>query len=334
MDSNLVLVFLLMGLLLTASAFFSGSETALMSVSRLRLRYLAHYKPRRVSRVEQLLQYPERLIGTILVGNNLVNVALSAVATALAVAAWGEAGIAYVTGLLTLTILVFAETTPKVYAKYFNERVALAIAPVMKITMTLLKPLVLVVSAVSNGLLRLLGVDVRQVGRQVLTEEEVKTCIQIGAEDGSITPEETGLLSRVFSLNDLNLGDVMVPLKKVTFVEDRATLPELTDTVARSGHSRFPVVRPGSKEVIGVIHAKDLLKYVGEPGSFRMKHVMRQPYFVAVDKKIDAQLQAFKARHLQMAIVLDSAGSVVGLVTLENVLEELVGSIQDEYDVE
>jgi len=334
MGSHLVLVFLLMGLLLAASAFFSGSETALMSVSRLRLRYLAHYEPQRVSHVERILRYPERLIGTILVGNNLVNVALSAIATALAVAAWGQAGIAYVTALLTLTILVFAEITPKVYSRYFNERVSLATAPAIKVTMTLLRPLVLVVSAASNSLLRVLGVDMRKVGRQVLSEEEVKACIQIGAEDGSITQEETGLLSRVLSLNDVTIGDVMVPREKITFVDERATLPELTDTVARSGHSRFPVVRQGTEEVIGVIHAKDLLEYVGESGRFRMKQILRQPYFVAVDKKIDAQLRAFKARHLQMAIVLDPAGSVAGLVTLENVLEELVGSIQDEYDVE
>jgi putative hemolysin len=334
MGSHLVLVFLLMGLLLAASAFFSGAETALMSVSRLRLRYLAHYEPQRVSRVEHVLQYPERLIGTILVGNNLVNVALSAIATALAVAAWGEAGIAYVTAMLTITILVFAEISPKVYSKYFNERVSLAAAPAIKVTMTLLKPLVLVVSTASNGLLRMLGVDIRRVGRPVLSEEEVKACIQIGGEDGSITQEETGLLSRVFSLNDVPVSDVMVPREKITFVDERATLPELTDTVASSGHSRFPVVRTGSEEVIGVIHAKDLLKYVDESSKFRMKHILRQPYFVGEDKKIDAQLRAFKARRLQMAIVLDSAGSVVGLVTLENVLEELVGAIQDEYDVE
>ncbi|MBN1856673.1 MAG: HlyC/CorC family transporter [Dehalococcoidia bacterium] len=334
MESHLALVFLLMVLLLAASAFFSGSETALMSVSRLRLRYLARNEPRRVARVEHLLQHPENLIGTILVGNNLVNVALSSVATVLAVAAWGETGIAYVTGLLTLTILVFAETTPKVYAKYFNEPVSLAIAPSMKFAMILLKPLVFIVSIASNGLLRIMGVNINRVGRQVLSEDEVKTCIQIGAEDGSITQEETGLLSRVFSLNDLTIGSIMVPLDKIAFVDDSATLAQLTATVARTGHSRFPVVRAGSRDIIGVIHAKDLLRYVSTPEKFGMKHVLQQAYFVAVDKKIDAQLRAFKARHLQMAIVLDAEGGVVGLVTLENVLEELVGSIQDEYDVE
>jgi putative hemolysin len=182
--------------------------------------------------------------------------------------------------------------------------------------------------------LRMLGVDIRKVGQQVLSEEEVRTCIQIGAEDGSITQEETGLLSRVFSLNDRTIEDVMVPSNKITFVEDSATLSELTAIVAKSGHSRFPIVQPGSHEVIGIIHAKDLLKYVGTADSFKMKHITRQPYFVSAEKKIDAQLRAFKARRLQMAIVLDVAGNTAGLVTLENVLEELVGSIHDEYDVE
>ena len=178
--SGIILGIIVIVILLSLSAFFSGSETALMAVSRIRLKHLAKTKPRRTKIIEVMLHKPERLIGTILLGNNLVNVAMSAIATAIAIALWGDKGIAYVTGILTLIILIFAEITPKVYAKYFNERVSLIIAPVMRVMMVVFNPIVVAVTFIANKLLLLVGIDVSKIKRPVLTEEEVKTCIQIG----------------------------------------------------------------------------------------------------------------------------------------------------------
>jgi len=324
----LVLLILLLGL----SAFFSGSETALMAISRLRLRHLAETKPLRAGLVERILKEPERLIGTILLGNNLVNVAMSAIATALAISFWGEKGILYVTGVLTLAILVFAEITPKVYAKYFNERVSFLTAPILNGIMIFFNPVVVAVTYITNKLLLLVGVDVRKMKRPLMTEDEIKVCIEMGWDEGAISAEERKMLSRVFTLNDKTVGDVMVPREKMTVLDVNASTHETMNAIVKTGYTRFPVTRGKNLDIIGFMHAKDLFRLAEKGRSASLKKILRPPYFVADDKKIDAQLRSFQARKLHQAVVLDKEGKVGGLITLEDILEELVGSIQDEHD--
>ena len=324
----LVLLILLLGL----SAFFSGSETALMAISRLRLRHLAETKPVRARLVERILKEPERLIGTILLGNNLVNVAMSAIATALAISFWGEKGIVYVTGVLTLAILVFAEITPKVYAKYFNERVSFLTAPILNGIMIFFNPVVVAVTYITNKLLLLVGVDVRKMKRPLMTEDEIKVCIEMGWDEGAISAEERKMLSRVFTLNDKTVGDVMVPGEKMTVLDVNASTHETMNAIVKTGYTRFPVTRGKNLDIIGFMHAKDLFRLAEKGRSASLKKILRPPYFVADDKKIDAQLRSFQARKLHQAVVLDKEGKVAGLITLEDILEELVGSIQDEHD--
>ena len=243
MQTNPVFMLVLLIVLLAFSAFFSGSETALMAISRLRLRHLAETKPVRARLVERILKEPERLIGTILLGNNLVNVAMSAIATALAISFWGEKGIVYVTGVLTLAILVFAEITPKVYAKYFNDRVSFLTAPILNGIMVFSNPVVRLVTYVTNKLLLLAGVDVTKMKRPLLTEDEVRTCIKMGWDEGAITAEERRMLSRVFTLNDKEIAEVMVPESKMTVLDLNASLEEAINMVLKTGYSRFPVKR-------------------------------------------------------------------------------------------
>jgi len=331
-EAHLISLLILLVVLLGFSAFFSGSETALMAISRLRLRHLAETKPRRAGIVERLLKKPEKLIGAILLGNNLVNVAMSAIATAIAISFWGERGIAYVTVVLTLVILIFAEITPKVYAKYFNERISLITAPVLSVIMAILNPVVVAVTYISNRVLLLIGVDVSKIKRPLMTEEEIQTCIKMGWDEGAITAEERTMLSRVFTLNDKTVGQVMVPKEEMTALHLNASLQELTDTILKTGYSRFPVKKGDDLEIVGFVHGKDILRFMDrkKPGS--LKKIMRSPYFVSVHKKIDAQLRSFQAKKLHQAVVLDNDGKVAGLITLEDILEELVGSIRDEHD--
>jgi putative hemolysin len=331
--ADLIYMVILLVVLLGFSAFFSGSETALMAISRLRLRHLAEKKPRRAGLVERILKKPEKLIGTILLGNNLVNVAMSAIATAIAISMWGERGIAYVTVVLTIVILIFAEITPKVYAKYFNERISFIAAPILKVIMSILHPVVAGVTYVSNKVLLLMGVDVLKIKSPLMTEEEIQTCIKMGLDEGAITAEERKMLSRVFTLNDKTVGEVMVPKEKLTALDFNASIAELSRTIIRTGYSRFPVKKGNDLEIVGFVHGKDILRYMNrkKPGS--LKKLVRPPYFVPADKKIDAQLRSFQARKLHQAVVLDKEGKVAGLITLEDILEELVGSIQDEHDV-
>ena len=332
-EGNLVFMLVLLVVLLVLSAFFSGSETALMAISRLRLRHLAGKKPRRAGIVERILKKPEKLIGTILLGNNLVNVAMSAIATALAISFWGERGIAYVTAILTLVILIFAEITPKVYAKYFNERISFIIAPVFNVIMVIFNPIVVVVTYISNKVLLLIGVDVSKIKRPLMTEEEMQTCIKMGWDEGAITAEERTMLSLVFTLNDKTVAEVMVPRGKMAVLDFNASIAELSKIILKTGYSRFPVKKGNNLEVVGFVHGKDILRFSDEKKPVSLRKIMRPPYFVSADKKIDAQLRSFQAKKLHQAVVLDKEGKVAGLVTLENILEELVGSIQDEHDV-
>jgi len=332
-EGNLVFMLVLLVVLLVLSAFFSGSETALMAISRLRLRHLAETKPRRAGIVERILKKPERLIGTILLGNNLVNVAMSAIATALAISFWGERGIAYVAVILTLVILIFAEITPKVYAKYFNERISFIIAPILNVIMSILNPVVVAVTYISNKVLLLIGVDVSKIKRPLMTEEEIQTCIKMGWDEGAITAEERKMLSLVFTLNDKTVAEVMVPKEEMALLDFNASITELSKTIIKTGYSRFPVKKGNNLEVVGFVHGKDILRFSDEKKPVSLRKIMRPPYFVSADKKIDAQLRGFQAKKLHQAVVLDKEGKVAGLVTLEDILEELVGSIQDEHDL-
>ena len=331
-EVNPILIFIILVALLGLSAFFSGSETALMAISRLRLRHLSETKPRRVKLVERILKNPERLIGTILLGNNLVNVAMSALATVFAISIWGERGIVYVTGVLTLLILIFAEITPKVFAKHFNEPVSFIVAPILNIIMIIFHPIVFLVVYISNKILFLMGIDVTRIESPPLTEEEIMTYIKIGWGDGAITTNERQMLSQVFTLNDKTVGEVMIPKERMITLDADASLEEIFSVILKTGHSRFPIRRGPHPDIIGFIHAKDLFRLMEEKRSDSIADIIRPPYFVDENKKIDAQLRSFQGRKLHQVIVRSPEGSVVGMITLEDILEELVGSIQDEHD--
>lgn len=323
---------ILLALLLACSAFFSGSETALMAVSRLRLKQLEKRHRNTVRIVNRVLNKPEKLISTILLGNNLVNVAMSAIATAIAISLWGDSGIIYATIVLTVVILVFAEITPKVYARYHNDRISLLTAPILRVLMMVFNPFVFVFTFIARYILLALGIDIRKVKKALVTESEVKAVIQIGWEDGSVSGEEKKLLSRVFTMNDVTVGDIMVPQAKMVVLSSDTSVEQALETIRKTGFSRYPVIHGEGREIMGFLHAKDLLGKTGSGKLGGLKKVVRPPYFIPSDKKIDAQLRAFKSRKLHQAVVLDKEGEVAGLVTLEDIIEQMVGSIEDEYD--
>jgi putative hemolysin len=332
MLDNPVFMFSLLVILLAVSALFSGSETALMAVSKIRLKHLAETMPVRTRLVEKVLKNPEKLIGTILLGNNLVNVGMSALATAFAISLWGEQGILYVTIILTFVILIFAEITPKVFAKYFNEPVSLLVAPLFNVIMVAFNPLIIVVTYISTRLLSLLGIDVSKVKRPLFTESEVRTCIKMARDDGSITDEERKMLSRVFTLNDKSVMEVMVPKEKMVVLREDDSLKKVKATINKTGFSRFPVSRRKELDIIGFIHAKDILSLNDKEEKASIRSLIRPALFIPFDKKIDTQLRSFQEKRLHQAVVLDAKGNVTGLVTLEDIVEELVGAIKDEYD--
>ncbi len=326
------MLFIILVILLGMSAFFSGSETALMAISKIRLKHLGETKPRRVKIVEHLLNKPEKLIGTILLGNNLVNVAMSALATVFALSLWGEKGIVYVTVVLTLAILIFAEITPKVYARYFNERLSMFSAPILKVIMTAFNPVIVAVTYISTKILALIGVDVTKVENSLFTEAEVKTCIKLAWDEGSITADERKILSRVFALNDKSVEDIMVPRGKMAIIDIDSPVEDVVAVILKTGYSRFPVSKGEKQDIVGFLHGKDVFKLFDEKRQVSIKKITRPPYFIPADRTIDSQLRNFQVKRLHQAVVLDRSSRPVGLVTLEDILEELVGAIQDEHD--
>ena len=318
--------------LLGCSAFFSGSETALMALSKLRLQRLTETMPGRARIVKMVLDEPERLIGTILLGNNLVNVAMSALATALALSLWGEKGIAYVTVILTLAILIFAEITPKVYAKYFDERVSLITAPILHVVMTVAHPIVVIVTYASTIILRLVGIDVKRLKRPLFTEAEIRTCINMAWDDGAISTHERKMLSRVFTLNDKSVEEIMVPQNRMAVLSINDPVEKIIAVIVKTGYSRFPVSHGKNGDIIGSIHAKDIFHLIDAHKPVSVKNILRPPYFISAGTAIDSQLRSFQALRLHQAVIRDSSGTTIGLITLEDILEELVGAIRDEHD--
>jgi putative hemolysin len=331
---NILILLILLLLLLFFSAFFSGSETALMAVSRLRLKHLAEKRPKRTRIVERMLKEPDKLIGTILLGSNLVNVAMTALATSLAISLWGNKGIAYVTVALTIIILIFAEITPKVYAKYFNERVSFQVAPILKMIITFSKPVVEMVTYTSTKILQLVGLDIKRIKEPLITEAELQTFIKVGRDLGAITPDEKRMLTRVFTLNDKTVGEVMIPQEKMAVLEIDSPKEEILKKIIRIGHSRFPVRSDKKSEIVGIVHAKDLFSLIAKRKSISLKKILRPTNYASEEDKVDTQLRRFKRKRIHQAVVIDKEGKISGLITLEDILEELVGSIKDEHDLD
>ena len=331
-EINILIPLISLLVLLFLSAFFSGSETALMAISRLRLRHLAKTRPKRTRTVERVLKEPDKLIGTILLGNNLVNVAMTALATSIAIRLWGDSGIAYVTAALTIIILIFAEITPKVYAKYFNERVSFHVAPILKMIMTFFKPVVGAVTYASIKILHLIGLDIKRVKKPLITEAELRTFIKVGRDLGAITPDEKRILTRVFTLNDKTVGEVMIPAKKMAVLAIDAPKEAILKEIVRTGHSRFPVRSDKGSEIAGTILVKDIFNLMEKGKSISLEKILRPTHYASEEDKIDKQLRRFQRNRIHQAVVLDKEDNISGLITLEDILEELVGSIKDEHD--
>lgn len=320
-----------LGLLLLCSAFFSGSETALFALDRMRLNYLVQKKRHHAAHLEQLLCQPERLLGTLLVGNNIINIALSVFATTFLVGMFGEQNNEFLTILiLTPALLLFGEVTPKTYAARRAESVAFFVFPVIRFFMIALSPLVWVVSGISRFIMHFMG---RGDGRSVISEDEIRTIITSGEQSGTVAQEKHLMLHGVFDLAHIQVRDVMVPRPEIVGIEMQTPFPDLLGLIQNARHSRFPVYDEYLDKIIGVIHAKDILRYVDRPDEFSLQEKVRPPYFVPESKKIESLLQSFKRLRMHMAIVVDEYGGVEGLVTMEDVVEQIVGEIDDEYDV-
>jgi putative hemolysin len=320
-----------LGILFALSAFFSGSETALMSMDRLRVKYLARKGIPKAAQLQALLDHPDKLLGAILVGNNVVNIAASVFATALCIEFFGEHGELLTIVILTPLLLVFGEVGPKSYAAKFPEKLSFVVLHPVRAIVWLLTPVTWVVSGISSLFTRLLRGEEQ---RPLISEDELRSFIEFGEHAGVVAKGTRKMLHGVFDLGEVRVRDVMVPRTEVVGIEADTPFAEVLRIVADARHSRFPVFEGGLDRVVGVIHSKDILSYLERPGEFSLRRLARPPLFVPEAKPIEALLQTFRRKHLHLAMVVDEYGGVDGIVTLEDIFEVIVGEIQDEYDDE
>jgi Mg2+/Co2+ transporter CorB len=311
--------------LIILSAFFSGSETSLISLNRYRLRHLAKTKHRGAVRASKLLERPDRLIGLILLGNNFVNILASAIATIIAIRLYGEIGIAIAAGLLTLVILIFAEVTPKTLAVLHPERLAFPAALVLSPLLKLLYPLVWLVNIAANSLLRLLGIKVDGSTREDLTSEELRMIV---TEAGAMIPRRhQTMLANILDLEKVTVDDIMIPRNELVGIDMDHDWEDILKQLTTSQHTRMPVFRTDINNIIGMIHIRNTMELLTRKKSTKedLNQWIQEAYFVPEETPLNTQLLHFQREKRRSGLVVDEYGDIKGLVTLEDILEEIVG---------
>jgi len=318
-------------LLLILSGFFSGAETALISLSKIRLRKLVEEKDKHALILDEMLQNPNKMLSAILVGNNLVNVAIAAIITSLSIDALGSSGIGVATGIATLLILTFGEIIPKSFATKNAEKLSLWAARPVQIIVILFSPIVWVFSLFTEAVLKMTGSDKTY---PFVSEEELRLLMDLGAEEGVIEEEEKEMIQGVFEFGDTMVREIMTQRTDMNRMDINTTFSQVLGFVIETGHSRIPVFEDNIDNIIGILYAKDLLQYMHDEKRFNIEKCVRPAFFVPETKNLDDLFREMRAKNVQIAIVLDEYGGTAGLVTLEDLLEEIVGEITDEYDVE
>lgn len=330
--SSLYIQLTILLMLLVFSAVFSASETALMSIGRIRVRQLLDDGVPGAEAVNRLVQRPNKLLAIILIGNNLVNIGASALATMIALQIFGSSGVGIATGVMTLLVLVFGEITPKTFAAQNAEAISLRTARFLEVLGVVFSPVIRILTLITNGIIHLFGGQTAPQGPFV-TEEEIRTLVSVGEEEGLIEEKERDMIDSIFEFDDTVVREVMTPRIDMVAIDVKSTLEEVFNVVVEEGHSRIPVYEGNVDNIIGVLYAKDLLDFARK-GRFDadLRKLARPAYYIPETKKVNDLLKEMQKAKIHMAIVLDEYGGTAGLVTIEDLLEEIVGDILDEYD--
>ena len=320
----------IMGVLFLFSALFSASEAAMIALNKVRLRHMLEQKKHGARRVYNLVSRMDRLIATMLVGNNLVNTGIAAIATYIFTQLFGaQNGLIAATIITTVVLVVMGELTPKILATNQPERVSFLVRHFVSFFVTLFSPVVYVLTAISNGMIRLLGANPHHRS-PLATEEEIKMMIDIGKEQGFYGDDERKMLERIFHFDEIEVRDVMTPLDKMTAVPVDVEQEELERVLLEEGHNRIPVYQDTKANIIGVLYVRDLLYLFKNSSLISLSDLLSAPYFVPPHQKVAELLKEFQKRKLQIAIVQDTKTlRATGLVTLEDLFEEIVGEIEE-----
>lgn len=331
MDSSDAIQFLALIILICLSAFFSSAETSMTTVNKIRIQSLAEQGDKRASILLTVIEDSGKLLSTILIGNNIVNISASSLATTITMRLFGNAAVSISTGIITLLVLIFGEITPKTMASLHAEKMALSYARIIHFLMFLLTPVIFLVNKMAKGVLTLLRVD-DSVKGNTITEHELRTLVNVGHKEGVIETEERQMIYNVFDFGDSQAQDVMVPRIDVTFADVNSSYEDLIQLFREEKHTRFPVFEETTDNIIGIINVKDLL--LTDQKDFTLRKILREAYFTYEYKKTSELLMEMKEHSVSFAVVLDEYGATSGIVTLEDLVEEIVGDIHDEYDIE
>ncbi len=335
----MVEIYIILGsilLLLVLSAFFSGSETAMTAVSQPRMTELARQGNSRAGAVNRLRDRKERLIGSILLGNNLVNILASALATSLFIGWFGSSGVAYATLAMTVLVLVFAEVMPKTYAIHHADRVALAIAPVLRVFVIVFAPIAHAVQGFVEQVLKLFGIRIDTTLGDTTTEDELRGVIRMHKGPAPEVAQEREMLSSILDLDDVEVGEIMTHRSNTTMIDADHPAEGIVRDVLTSPYTRLPLFRGNQDNIVGVLHAKELFRAVNKAkdglAELDVTRLAATPWFIPESTDLLDQLREFRRRREHFAIVVDEYGTFQGVVTLEDILEEIVGEISDEHD--
>ena len=332
MDSSVAIQKFLLILLILCSAYFSSAETALTTTSKIRIQALIEMGDKRAVILDKVTSNSGRMLSTILIGNNIVNMTISSLATTLTIRLFGNMYVGIATGIATILVLIFGEITPKTMATVQAEKIALSYARSIYALMIVLTPVAFVINKLSQLVFRLLRID-SNAKPAAMTEHELRTIVNVSQEDGVIENEEKQMIYNVFDFGNSEAKDVMIPRIDMCFIDIDSTYDQLMAVFKEEMHTRFPVYEGDTDNVVGIINMKDLL-LLPKDTSFSIRNILREPYFTYEHKDTATLMVDMRKASVNLAIVLDEYGSTAGLITLEDLLEEIVGEIRDEYDEE
>ncbi|MBN2221629.1 MAG: HlyC/CorC family transporter [Vallitaleaceae bacterium] len=331
METENITQIIILVILLMLSSFFSASETALMSISKIKVRHMIEAKEKGAETIGKLLDNPGRLLGTILVGNNIVNIGASALATSLAIKISGDQGVGIATGIMTILVLVFGEITPKSLAASHSDSISKKVAKPIYILSFFLNPVVLVLTKVTNTIINLLGGDI-SAHRPYITEEELKTMVDVGHEEGIIEGEEHQMIHNVFEFTDLQVKEVMIPRTSISAIEVTASYQEVIEIFRKEQYSRIPVYEESIDQIIGILYLKDLFFRLDKEEEFNVKQLLRKTITTFETKRVVDLFEEMRSQQVQIAVVKDEYGGTAGIITMQDIIEEIFGDIDDEYD--
>lgn len=330
MDPSSAAQLIVIFILLILSAFFSSAETAFMTVNHIHIRSLADAGNKRAKIVSDILNHSSKMLSAVLIGNNIVNITASSLATTFVINVWGNAVTGVATGILTILVLIFGEITPKTAATIYADKIALSYARIISFIMIVFTPFIIIINKLSMIAMRILHIDPNKK-KNAITEEELRTIMEVSHENGVIESEEKRIINNLFDFGDSQAKDIMIPRIDMTLADVNSSYDEILELFKYEKYTRIPIYENSVDNVIGIINVKDLLLFDSHE-DFNVRDILRKPYFTYEYKNTSELMQELRKTSTNVTIVMDEYGSTVGMITLEDLLEEIVGEIRDEYD--